>query len=97
MPPIRVNDKAESFRRVKVVYSAEPIRDIEDAYKRLDDNPDHSSANAFIALDLLRAAEEGHSEEYAQKSIAHLDNAIVSGKANEYLYTLYHNTKKLSR
>ncbi|UZP32447.1 hypothetical protein NXS19_000263 [Fusarium pseudograminearum] len=89
LPSMDVKDDPESFRRVKVVYPTEPVRNLEDALKKLDENPNQPEANAFLGLEMLRDAEETSTIEYAQKSIDSLKIAIESDSSNaEYWYLL---------
>ncbi|PTD11255.1 hypothetical protein FCULG_00002822 [Fusarium culmorum] len=90
LPSMDVKDDPESFRRVKVVYPTEPVRNLEDALKQLDENPNLPEANAFVGLEMLRDAEETSIIEFAQKSIDSLKIAIESDSSNaEYCCAQY--------
>ncbi|XEU97683.1 hypothetical protein FSHL1_002969 [Fusarium sambucinum] len=99
---VDIEDKAETFRRVKVIYPKAPIPDIVDVWGRLDEDPFNPEANAFVGLDILRVAEQflipyapesteddKETIEDARLSIKHLNIAIKSDKSNvEYIYLL---------
>lgn len=86
LPPIQADEKMETFRRVKLFCPTEPIRDIEDAYSRLGENPNHPTANAFIGLELLRVKEEHRIRESTQDAIGYLEAAIKSGNLNQNIF-----------
>jgi len=58
LPSIKEKGKPASFRRVKIVYSKEPISDHEEASRRLEMNPNDAEANAFLGLEMIRTAED---------------------------------------
>ncbi|RGP66295.1 transcriptional corepressor ssn6 [Fusarium sporotrichioides] len=89
LPSIDAKDKPESFRRVKVVYPTEPVRDVQDALARSREDPIRPEPHAFIGFATLRAAEYGRGTSYAQNSIYCLEIAIKSDSSNaEYWYLM---------
>ena len=80
LPSIKEKGNLAGFRRVKVVYSKEPIPDFEEADRRLKANPDDAEANAFLGLDRLRTAQDLGMKEFAEYSADLLGAAINSGQ-----------------
>ena len=56
----------------------EPIQDIDEAYRRLDENETDATANAFLALESLQRAEENLGEENLGQDTAthHFEMAV---------------------
>jgi hypothetical protein len=96
LPSIKEKGKLASFRRVKVVYSKEPILDSEEANRRMEANPNDAEANAFLGLDMIRTAQDLNSHDFAENAIDHLEAAILSGKLIG-MPPLGPNTKELPR
>ncbi|GKU22683.1 unnamed protein product [Fusarium langsethiae] len=89
LPSINVANQSESFRRVKVVYPTEPVRDFADAMDRLFEDPDRHEAHAFIGFEELRFAEYHQEKSHAEDSTHHLKIAINLDNTNaEYWYLL---------
>ncbi|KAG8674255.1 hypothetical protein FPOAC1_000219 [Fusarium poae] len=93
-PLMTVKDQTETFRRLKVVYSTEPVRDIRDAFERVTDNPKNPEANAFLGLVMIQKAhkpttDDQEARKLTIKAILHLRTAVESDSGNaEYYYLM---------
>ncbi|KAI1039544.1 hypothetical protein LB505_002594 [Fusarium chuoi] len=63
---------------VKLLQPAEPIQDIEEAYRRLNEDPNHAMANAYVGLEMLLAIGEPISIDQIDIARNHLEVAVES-------------------
>ncbi|OBS26272.1 hypothetical protein FPOA_00212 [Fusarium poae] len=93
-PSVTFNHQTETFRRLKVVYSTEPVRDIRDAYERLTHDPKHPEANAFLGLVLIQNAHKPtrdgqDARKLAIMAVCRLSTAVNLESGNvEYWYLM---------
>ncbi|KAF5651832.1 general transcriptional corepressor ssn6 [Fusarium sp. NRRL 25303] len=62
----------------KLLQPAEPIQDIEEAYRRLGEDPNHAMANAYVGLETLLSIGETVSVDQIDIARNHLEVAVVS-------------------
>lgn len=81
LPPMQLDEDFQHFRRVQVHEPLAPVRDIEDAYRRLDAESGDPAAHAFIGVQLfLGFLEEGTGDNSSlELSREHLSAAITIG------------------
>ncbi|KAH7199532.1 hypothetical protein DER44DRAFT_842526 [Fusarium oxysporum] len=63
---------------VKFLQPTEPIQNIEEAYRRLNEDPNHVMANAYVGLEILLASEETFSQDQIDRARNHLMIAVES-------------------
>lgn len=85
-----MDEQIGTFLRVKLLQPAEPIQDIEEAYRRLNEDPNHAMANAYVGLEMLLAIGEPISIDQIDIARNHLEVAVESG--NKTRYTSYSPT-----
>ncbi|KLP11417.1 uncharacterized protein FFB20_12586 [Fusarium fujikuroi] len=78
LPPISMDEQIGTFLRGKLLQPAEPIQDIEQAYRRLGEDPNHAMANAYVGLAMLLAIGETRSVDQIDIARNHLEVAVES-------------------
>ncbi|EXM08805.1 hypothetical protein NOF04DRAFT_8309 [Fusarium oxysporum II5] len=78
LPPIAMDEQIGTFLRVKFLQPTEPIQNIEEAYRRLNEDPNHVMANAYVGLEILLASEETFSQDQIDRARNHLMIAVES-------------------
>lgn len=76
-------DEYQHFHRVQIQEPIEPIQDIDEAYRRLDENETDAMANAFVGLEALQRAEESADQDnairYFDEAVQRLETAVRPG------------------
>ncbi|KAI1017574.1 hypothetical protein LB504_003961 [Fusarium proliferatum] len=78
LPSIAMDEQIGTFLRVKLLQPTEPIQDIEEAYRRLGEDPNHAMANAYVGLEMLLAIGETISVDQIDIARNHLEVAVES-------------------
>ncbi|KLO83774.1 uncharacterized protein LW93_558 [Fusarium fujikuroi] len=78
LPPIAMDDQIGTFLRVKLLQPTEPIQDIEEAYRRLNEDPNHATSNAYVGLEMLLVVGETISVDQIDIARTHLEIAVES-------------------
>lgn len=84
LPPISMDEQIGTFLRVKLLQPTEPIQDIEEAYRRLSEDPNHAMANAYVGLEILLVIGETISVDQIDIARNHLEVAVESGDKTRY-------------
>ncbi|KAI1049793.1 hypothetical protein LB506_001937 [Fusarium annulatum] len=69
---------------VKLLQPIEPIQDVEEAYRLLSEDPNHTMANAYVGLEILLAIGETISVDQIDIARNHLEVAVESGDKTRY-------------
>ena len=86
LPSFRLSDdEYQHFRRVQIQEPVEPIQDIDEAYRRLDESETDATANAFVAMEALERAGgilgQDNAIQYFAVAVRRLETAIRSGNS----------------